>query len=95
MITQNQLEELGFTISSKEKSMYDGQFIHFYKNTDNGHVIKGHDTTEIFVTKDTNLIIIEINHHSSYVCSGRTLVFKGKCEDIQFFTEILNAVLKL
>lgn len=94
MITSKELEEIGFTVSSEKTSMYDGQFTDFYKNIDNGHIIEGHDTTEVYVTKDMYLIIIEIDHHSSYEYTGKRLVFKGRCETLEFFQQILKSVLR-
>jgi hypothetical protein len=94
MITQEQLESLGFQVNSGRTSPYYGGYIDFYKHIDNGHVISGHDTTEVFVTRDGHFVMIELDHHSSYDYSGKRLGFKGTVYDIEFFTQILQAVLR-
>ena len=88
------LEKIGFKVRSENRSPYNGELTDFYKEIDNGHIVSGHDTTEVFVTNDDSHVIIEIDHHSSYDYHGKRLVFRGRCDDIEFFEKILNAVLK-
>ncbi len=90
MITNKELEDLGFIADPTAKTAYNYKF---YKKIDNGHIIKGHDTTEVFVTKNHMSILIELEYWNSYD-SGKRVVFKGRCETIEFFTQILESVLK-
>ncbi len=94
MLTQQQLEDLGFTLNSNNKSPFDGQFNDFHQVVDNGHVISGHDITEVFLTKEGLHIEIELKHHSSYDYSPKHIVFKGRCTTVEFFTQVLDAVLR-
>lgn len=66
----------------------------FYKKKDNRHIIEGHDTTEIFVTRERSYIVIEVDHRSSYDYEGKRVVFKGYCETLEFFKQVLDSVLK-
>ena len=83
MITQEQLEEIGF------KKV--GLFYHLDK--DRGHVIPGHDSLKIFLHLDHPFITIVIEHQSSWT-STKEQVFKGFCEDIEFFKSILKSCCK-
>lgn len=100
MITQQELESLGFVPCEPEKPFYidrpsvrDGSIANFYKYIDNGHVWEGHDTTEIRVFRYVNCVIIEIESNSSHF-SRKEIVFKGRCETFEFFNEVLNSVLE-
>lgn len=92
MINQNELEGLGFKLIAEEPGLW-GNTSTFYKKVDNGHIIEGHDTAEIFITKNRNFISIEIDHQSSWDYSGKRLVFTGKCDSIDFLQQIIKAVI--
>lgn len=92
MIGSQDLIQLGFEITSDSISLYDGDYTDFYKKIDNGHIIEGHDTTEIFILKEYNNFIIEIKHQSSHY-EGKKLVFQGKITSIEFLEQLLKAVI--
>jgi len=93
-IKKEELEQIGFTCDNETKSLFDNSFTKFYKYIDNGHVIAGHDTTEVFVTKDMGRVIIEISNQSSY-SYGKEIRFKGRCDNLELFEKILNAVVRI
>lgn len=92
MITQQELENLGFVVISDRRSSYTGHLTDFYKKFDNGHIIEGHDTTELFLTKDVMDITIRRSHESSWNYTDKELVFKGRCGDIELLKQIIAAV---
>ena len=92
MITDKQLEELGFINDEFSTSPYDGKFNLFKKQIDNEHVILGNDITDIYLIKEGNFIIIKRHQISSYL-DNKEIVFKGKCRDIDFLRLILEAVI--
>lgn len=94
-IKRKELEQIGFTCDNETKSPFDGSFIKFYRYIDNGHIIAGHDTTEVFVTKDMQSVLIEISNHSSYSYGGKEIRFKGRCDNLELFEKILNAVVRI
>ena len=89
MITNEQLEQLGFKHDGKIDS-FTGKLCNYHQRKDNGHIIQGHDTLDIFLNISHPYITIENEHRSSY---GHTKepVFKGRCEDIDFLKDILKA----
>lgn len=90
MITNEQLEEIGFKNDGVTKSPFTGQLCKYHLHKDNGHIIPGHDSLNIFLNFDHPFMTIEIEHQSSYTHT-KEQCFKGRCEDIEFFKDVLKA----
>lgn len=85
--------ELGFNANKVAKSSYTGELSIFHKKIDNGHVIIGHDTTDVYLRYDKPFLVIEVGRNSSYQYGDKKIVFSGKCEDVEFFKMIIKAVI--
>ena len=92
MITEEQLKKIGFENDGITKSPFTGKLCGYRLYRDNGHIITGHDSMEILLNLEHPFATIEIDHRSSYQ-SGKGIVFRGRCEDIELFKQILNAVI--
>ena len=90
MITNEQLEELGFKNDGITKSPFTGKLCKYISSKDNGHIIPGHDCLDIVLNLDHPFITIEIEHQSSYAHT-KEQCFKGRCTDITLFKSILEA----
>lgn len=91
MITQKDLEELGFNVLPN-KSSITGKWYTSVKTINDNLVLKNLKFT-INVCVYSSEIIIETEYKNSLNYGVFEQVFRGKCEDIEFFKKILTSVL--
>lgn len=83
MITDQELEDIGFKNDGFTKSQYTGRLCKYHLEKDNGHIIPKHDTLDVFLYIDQPFFTLTIEHQSSW-SNTKEKVFKGRCEDIEF-----------
>ena len=93
MLTIKDFESRGFKFGSDNTSPYTGEKNHFVKSVDRGHVVRGHDVTEVDIHQDGNQITIALYDINSHGDPGVRVVFHGRCDNVETLDIIIAAVL--
>ena len=91
-MTHEEILSLGFKQNPDIKSMYTGKLTTYTCTLDNGHVLRGHDTSLITLEVDNTLVITE-TCYNSYNNGGSRVLFAGMCNSIGALEKLLNATL--